>query len=132
MSLEKLGVEDTPGRTSIMKIFHKFTKPIDITTILSELKRMKTWINRATVFRIINFFTEQGLLKKLEFKEGKFRYELASLPHHHHIVCVKCGIIKDIENCKLNILEKKAEQMHAFAIHSHRLEFFGLCARCQQ
>jgi Fe2+ or Zn2+ uptake regulation protein len=45
----------------------------------------------ATVFRIVNMFTEKGLTKQIQLNEGKFRYELSSKEDHHHLICEKCG-----------------------------------------
>lgn len=129
--LEKHHIKNTPGRIAILEILQKAKKPVDIQFIIEELDKKQASIDRATVFRIINVFTEQGIVHKLEFSEGKARYELTSLPHHHHVICVNCGIVKDIEDCDVDDLEKKISKNLEFEIQTHRLEFFGLCKKCK-
>jgi len=77
-------------------------------------------------------FTEKGLLKPIQLNEGKYRYELASISDHHHLVCESCGNIEDISDCSIDLLEKDIETKKEFKVTSHSLEFFGICANCQK
>ena len=59
------------------------------------------------------------------------RYELESLDHHHHIICIDCDKVEDIVLEKyLDSQEQKIMRQKKFKTISHSLEFFGLCAEC--
>jgi len=128
-------IKKTLARTAILDILRKAKKPIDIVEIIEKLKRKKIHVDRVTVFRNINMLVKKGLIDKVEFNEGKYRYESASLPHHHHLVCTKCGIINDIESISLhseiNKISKIVNKDFGFNIEEHKVEFFGKCKTCK-
>jgi len=124
----------TLARKSILDILGKTKKPIDVREINKKLKSMKMRVDRVTVFRNINLLVKKGLVEKVEFNEGKYRYELASLPHHHHLVCTSCGNVNDIESDSLhNEIDKISKIVYKnfnFKIEEHKVEFFGKCKTC--
>ncbi|MEK7571546.1 MAG: Fur family transcriptional regulator [Patescibacteria group bacterium] len=122
----------TPARLAIMQLLEKTEQPIDVATITDYLKATNIKADQATVFRIINMFTDRGLTKQIQLNEGKFRYELSSKPEHHHLICQQCGTIEDISDCAVGDLEKDIEKKKDFKIASHSLEFYGMCRNCQQ
>lgn len=128
--LKKASLKITPARVAAMKLFKCSNHPIDVRYIIDDLAKNLD-VNRVTVYRIINTFTEKGLLKKVEFGEGKARYELKK-EEHHHLICQKCGAIEDISDCRIGILEKKISKKKNFLVKSHSLEFFGVCKDCQK
>lgn len=129
--LEHAGIKSTEARIEVLKIIKNAKKPIDSASIIEEMEKKSPETNRVTIFRVINLFAEEGIINKCEFEEGKARYELSSLPHHHHIVCSNCGKIEDIEGCEISEVEAQLEKRFNFKINSHRLEFFGHCKKCK-
>lgn len=125
----------TKSRILILDFFQKVSKPLDVNSIKSYLKKSKININESTIYRILSVFVKQGILKIIEFGEGKSRYELTSSPHHHHLVCKNCGYIQDIQSKQLhkviNYISNKASKNLNFKIEDHQVEFFGKCKKCQ-
>ncbi len=135
INFKKDGFKKTPARTSILDIFKKAKKPIDVGGIVKRLKILKIKVDRVTVFRNINLLVNKKLINKVEFNEGKYRYEIASLPHHHHLVCTKCGYINDIESDSLHKeiskISNTVKKIYNFKIEEHKVEFFGKCKNCK-
>ncbi len=129
--LKEVNLNATEARIATMQLFESHEEPIDAQHLLEDLQK-KFKIDRVTVFRILNTFTEKGLLKKLEFGEGKARYELAQEEDHHHLICENCGAIEDIPDTLIPGVEKEIQQKHKFLVKKHSLEFFGLCANCNK
>lgn len=127
--IQEVDLKVTPARVATMKLFESHNTPIDVLHVTSHLQK-DLGIDRVTVFRIINTFVEKGLIKKLEFQEGKARYEL-NKEEHHHLICQNCGKIEDVLDTVIPDFEKKIEKKHKFLIKSHSLEFYGLCENCQ-
>lgn len=123
-------IQATANRKVILGIFLENSRPLDTQFILDELKKKKISMDRVTVFRTINSFVKSGLLNKLEFNEGKSRYELTINRHHHHLVCTKCGRVTCIDECNIESVENKISKENRFKITSHRVEFFGVCSTC--
>lgn len=129
--LKKSGLKITKGRTAILYILSHGNTPLDVDSIESRLTAQKLSLDNATVYRILEAFVEHGIATRVQFKEGKFRYELATLPHHHHAICTNCGSIQDIGGCSIDLLETSVEEQLNFKIVSHTMDFFGLCAKCK-
>src|SRR5258708_506057 len=114
-----------------MKLFESHEKPMDAAHLVEHLQK-DLGIDRVTVFRILNAFVGKGLITKLEFGEGKARYEVTSKEDHHHLICDNCGKIEDIADTHLPKLESEISHKTGFLIKRHSLEFFGLCKSCQK
>lgn len=121
----------TPARIALMSLLESTDKPLDTQTMIAHLEKKDIATNPATVFRIMNMFTDRGLTKQISFNEKKLRYELTSKKDHHHLICKKCGEVKDLSDCNISSLEKEIEKKKKFLVTSHSLEFFGICQSCQ-
>lgn len=122
----------TPARLAVLQLLETTEAPIDVASVIAYLEQHDIKADPATIFRIMNVFTERGLAKQIQLQEGKARYELAANSDHHHLVCSKCGDIQDISDCNIAGLEKDIEKKKGFKVTSHSLEFFGICSACQR
>jgi len=130
--LNDVDLRATPARLALLNLLEDSDKPVDVQSMIDYLARKDIAADPATVFRIVNMFTEKGLTKQIQLQEGKFRYELASKADHHHLVCTRCGEIQDMSDCNIDVLENNIEKKKNFKVTSHSLEFFGVCANCQK
>jgi len=133
--LKENKIKKTFARKIILDVLKKTKKPISVSGIIEKLKNRKIKVDRVTIFRNVNLLVKKGLISKVEFNEGKYRYELSSLPHHHHLICTICGSINDI---KSNPLHKEIDKIseivnktYDFKIEEHKVEFFGKCKACK-
>ena len=51
--------------------------------------------------------------------------------HHHHLMCTRCSDIVELDECFSEDLQQKIAAASGYAKVTHRLEFFGVCPRCQ-
>ncbi len=130
--LKIVDLRATPARIAVMNFLEKTNRPVDINSVINYLSTEKIKTDPATVFRIMNTFTQKGITMPIEFQEGKTRYELARKAHHHHLVCEACGKIEDVLSQVIPALEKEIQSKHKFLVKRHSLEFFGLCPACQR
>lgn len=129
--LRDVDLKVTPARISLMQLLEAHDKPLDAQYVIKHL--VKEGVDRVTVFRILNAFVDKGLLRKLEFKEGKARYELLSKGDHHHFICSRCGDITDIgEDTIMHEYITNMERKYGFIVREHAMEFFGICNICQK
>lgn len=128
--LRQANLAATPARITAMQLFESHEKPIDALSLVDALS--DKGVDRVTAFRIINAFVEKGLLRKLEFLEGKSRYELASRGDHHHFICRSCGTIQDIKDTIVPQFIHILQKQYSIMVIDHTMEFFGLCKNCQQ
>lgn len=130
MNFTELGLKQTKPRLGVIEAIRIADKPVDVSYLEKYLNKRKIQADQATIYRILTLFSEKGLIKKIELKEGKFRYEIAG-NDHHHIICESCGKIEDISDCSLEGLEKNIAKKKGFSINSHSLEFYGICSNCK-
>lgn len=131
-SLQRKGHKLTKVRKAIIQMLLAGKSPCAAPEILVRLADLGLAVNKTTVYRALLFFKERKIIAELEFGEGKKRYEITPKDHHHHLLCVSCKRIHDAPLHKdLDKQERAIEREYNFTIINHSLEFFGLCAKCQ-
>jgi len=88
-------------------------------------------ISRMTVHRILGTFVSLGLLTRSCHPGSSARFE-PNLRRHHHLVCLDCGRIIDLEDPRLNKIPWPDAAHHGFRIEDYHIHFRGRCARCRQ
>lgn len=126
--LRASGLEVTPARELILYICMNSSTPIDVNFV--SLK-MGNKAHLATVYRTLEKFVGVGILDRIDFQEGKFRYEYMH-NHHHHVVCNDCGKVADIKDSGIEKIEQSVSLQTGFIVTKHSLELFGLCNKCQR
>jgi Fe2+ or Zn2+ uptake regulation protein len=130
-SLKTKGYKLTPVRKLIIEILINATSPLSISDLALKLRSKDLSPNKTTFYREVAFLKDLQILQEIDFGDGMKRYEI-SKEHHHHIVCIKCNIVKDVPMEKdLNSKEQKILKDLGFKPIGHSLEFFGLCSNCQ-
>ncbi|PRO66762.1 Fur family transcriptional regulator [Alkalicoccus urumqiensis] len=90
-------------------------------------------IGLATVYRTLELLTELKVVDKINFGDGVSRYDLrqeGAAHFHHHLVCLECGAVDEIQEDLLGDVEDEVEKRWNFQIKDHRLTFHGICHRC--
>jgi len=97
-------------------------------------------VGLTTIYRTLNVLSNLGIVCKLDFGDGRSRYELAEgtedTHHHHHLVCTNCNKVIDYTNFideELELLRKTEKGLGAkynFKITNHIIQFYGLCDKC--
>ncbi len=128
--LRQSALKVTSARVAVLDFLSKAKYPQDAEEIYAYFQSRNEKIDRATVYRILDVFLEKGLIQKVEFGEGRSRFELRR-NDHHHLICEKCGSVADISDCRISDLEKQIKQKKYFLVKRHTLEFFGICRLCQ-
>jgi Fur family transcriptional regulator, ferric uptake regulator len=126
LNLKGSGLRITPIRKSLISFFIKAASPLSVSDILSEIKANKT-----TIYREIEVLLKSDQLIEIDFADGKKRYELSELAHHHHLICLKCHLVQDVileESLKKE--ENQIKSSKNFKVMKHNLEFFGYCQKC--
>lgn len=125
--LQEANVRVTPRRIAILSALSQADVPIDIESLKIQVN---THMDTVTVYRIMEVLLNVGLVKRIDFQEGKFRYEL-NKHHHHHLVCRSCGkVIPFAETQCLGISEAEIKKKFGFQVKDHNLEIFGNCHLC--
>jgi Fur family peroxide stress response transcriptional regulator len=88
-------------------------------------------ISRMTVHRILGTFVSLGLVAKTCHPGSAARFD-PKIHQHHHLVCLDCGAIIDVEDPRLNRIPWPKVNPREFTIQDYHVHFRGRCARCRQ
>lgn len=91
-------------------------------------------IGLATVYRTLELLTELKVVDKINFGDGVARYDLreeGAARFHHHLICLECGTVDEIQEDLLGEVEKVVEGRYGFTVKDHWLTFHGICKRCK-
>jgi Fur family transcriptional regulator, ferric uptake regulator len=98
------------------------------------VKEKSPEIGLATVYRTLELLTELKVVDKINFGDGVSRYDLrkeGAAHFHHHLVCMECGSVEEIQEDLLEDVETIVEEKWKFLVKDHRLTFHGICRNCQ-
>jgi Fur family ferric uptake transcriptional regulator len=124
----------TPQRQSILQVLEDHGDlHLSAEEIYEILREKPEDIGLATVYRTLELFLELNILHKVDFDDGRSRYELASNQRHrhHHLVCLTCGQVIEVKEDLLNQLEEIIEQENGFLVLDHAVKFYGYCRECR-
>ncbi len=124
----------TPQRRIIMDIFTRSPeKHLSAEDVYGMVKKIHPEIGFATIYRTLDLFAELGLLQKIDFGDGRCRYEFSKSEahHHHHLICLKCSSVAEFDDDLLEALESVIEKKNGFEIVDHQLKFYGYCRKCR-
>jgi Fur family ferric uptake transcriptional regulator len=122
----------TGPRQAILEILRRQPHPMSIKQIFAALP--KGDCDLATVYRSMHLLEGMKMVKRFDLGDGVARFELLAEGddgHHHHLVCVKCSAVIEINECFTRELEQKIAARNGFKAITHKLEFFGICPECQ-
>lgn len=126
------GLKYTGQRDQILVSFLSVEKHISIEELYGLIKKKNPEISYATVYRTMKLLSKCGIANESKFQGGITRYEHAyDHRHHDHLVCIKCGTIKEFENHQIEVIQRKIAEENNFKVEDHKLEIYGICSRCQ-
>ncbi|ABB32670.1 ferric uptake regulator, Fur family [Geobacter metallireducens RCH3] len=130
--IARQGLKSTRQRDIILDAFLSSDRHLSIEELYLKLRAKHPNIGYATVYRTLKLFAESGIAREIHFGDGQTRYEHVSEGEHHdHLVCTGCGTIIEFENESIEKLQDEVAAAHNFLIKHHKLELYGLCAKCR-
>lgn len=131
--LRTKGLNNTRQRQLIAKHFFALDKHVSAEELYRELNKKEPSIGLVTVYRTLNLLKEAGLATERQFGDGFGRFEPVHIgKHHDHLICTNCGKIVEFERTKIEQLQEDVAKKHCFEVFDHKLELYGLCARCSK
>jgi Fur family ferric uptake transcriptional regulator len=83
-----------------------------------------------TVYRALQWLKDLGVVSQTDIGAAGVVYELVTEPRHHHLVCLNCGAVIDLDDDYFAALRASLRRDHGFAARIEHMAIFGLCAAC--
>ena len=126
----KRGIPVTPQRLAVIGALLASENHPSTDEICAAVRRRHPHVSLATVHRILEQFCEVGEARKVTLLHDVARYDGYVEPHHH-ILCVRCRRVHDIEIPEADKLLGGRTSLGEFAVLRCSLEIDALCKRCQ-
>lgn len=131
--LRKVGLKVTAPRLKILALLEN-AKPhhLSAESIHQQLKDQNDDVGLATVYRVLVQFETAGLIRRHNFEGGFSVFEIEQGHHHDHIVCERCGAVKEFYDDAIEKLQSSIAEKLGFKITEHQHTIYGVCQLCQK
>jgi Fur family ferric uptake transcriptional regulator len=130
--IRQRGFRVTPQRQMILEAVRSGKGHSSPEQVYNRVVKKAPALNRATVYRTLEFLAEQHLITSTDVGTGGKVYEIAEQEPHHHLVCEGCGKIEQVGHGIVERAFRQVEREHGFKVTSNHLALFGLCSECRK
>ncbi|MFQ5622113.1 MAG: Fur family transcriptional regulator [Paracoccaceae bacterium] len=123
---EAHGLRMTEQRRVIAVVLQESHDHPDVEELYSRASAVDHRISIATVYRTVKLFEEAGILERLEFGDGRARYEDAERDHHDHLIDLHSGKVIEFVDPEIETLQEKIAAKLGYTLRGHRLELYGV------
>ena len=123
---EAAGLRMTDQRRTIAQVLGDSDDHPDVEQLHARASALDTGISIATVYRTVKLFEEAGILERLEFGDGRARYEDADRDHHDHLIDMISGEVIEFVDPEIEELQERIARKLGYELHGHRLELYGV------
>jgi Fur family ferric uptake transcriptional regulator len=124
--LEDRGYRSTGSRRYVIDLLSKKRDGFSVGEVTNALPR----VGRATVYRTIKLLLDAEVICKLALPNGAPRYTLSRVEHHHHTVCVECGVVGEFRDVTVERMLRTIGRDISGEIVGHRIEVYITCGPC--
>ncbi len=116
----------TEQRKVIARVLSNATDHPDVEQVYKRAVEIDPRISLATVYRTLRLLDVARIVDRLDFGDGRSRYEAANdSEHHHHLINVRNGQVVEFECEELERLKRKIARDLGYELVGERLELFG-------
>lgn len=120
------GLRMTEQRRVIARVLERSDDHPDVEELYARAVAVDPKISIATVYRTVKLFEEAGILDKLEFGDGRARYEDAERDHHDHLIDMNSGEVIEFVDPEIEALQERIAEKLGYRLKGHRLELYGV------
>jgi Fur family transcriptional regulator, ferric uptake regulator len=123
---EARGLRLTDQRRTIAQVLEASGDHPDVEELHRRAAAADPRISLATVYRTVKLFEESGILDRVEFGDGRSRYEDATRDHHDHLIDLNTGQVIEFVDPEIEALQNRIAERLGYQLRGHRLELYGV------
>ncbi len=123
---QEKGMRMTGQRRIIARVIAEAKDHPDVEELHRRASAIDPHISIATVYRTVKLFEEAGILERLDFRDGRARYEPIGDEHHDHLIDLNTGEIIEFTSQEIEELQERIARELGYKLVDHRLELYGI------
>src|SRR5918996_986450 len=131
-SLRPAGSKRSGKRDLIVNVFLRQEGHLTADDLVDLIKREDQRISRATVYRTLQWMVDAGIARKVDFGEGRFRFEHSyRQPRHFHLICKTCHRSFEFLSSDIEVLVEEVASARNFTPSQSVVQIYGTCEECR-
>jgi len=132
-TLHRKGLRNGGARRAVIELLGEQDCCLTAQEIFDRLRGSGRRVGIASVYRVLDLLTSEGLLQRIDLGSGISRYEPARSGghHHHHLVCDSCGKVEAFEDHALETAIHRLEKASGYEVAGHDVVLHGACGDCR-
>lgn len=116
----------TGQRRTIADVLEASQDHPDVEELYARASALDANISIATVYRTVKLFEEAGILERVDFGDGRARYEDAERDHHDHLIDMNSGEVIEFCDPEIEALQERIAEKLGYRLKGHKLELYGV------
>ena len=130
--LRPAGGRRSGKRDFIVTVFLRQEGHISADELVDLIRQEDARISRATIYRTLEWMVEAGIARRVDFGEGRFRFEHSYRhPRHFHLICKSCNQALEFLSSDIEALVEEVALARRFEPRQSVLQIYGTCESCQ-
>ena len=130
--LKPAGGKRSSKREQILDVFLRQEGHLSADDLVDLIRREDQRISRATVYRTLQWMVDAGIARKVDFGEGRFRFEHSYRhPRHYHLICKTCNRSSEFLSSDIEALVEEVAAARNFASSQSVVQIYGTCEECR-
>jgi Fur family transcriptional regulator, ferric uptake regulator len=131
-SLRPAGSKRSGKRDFIVNVFLRQEGHLTADNLVDLIRREDQRISRATIYRTLQWMVDAGIARKVDFGEGRFRFEHSYRhPRHFHLICKTCNRSFEFLSSDIEALIEEVAAARNFTPRQSVLQIHGTCEACR-
>jgi Fur family transcriptional regulator, ferric uptake regulator len=130
--LRPAGSKRSSKRDLILNVFLRQEGHLSADDLVDMIRREDQRISRATVYRTLQWMVDAGIARKVDFGEGRFRFEHSYRhPRHFHLICKSCNRSFEFLSSDIEALVEEVAAARNFSARQSVVQIYGTCEECR-
>jgi Fur family ferric uptake transcriptional regulator len=130
--LKPVGSKHSNKREEIVNFFLRQEGHLSADDLVDLIRRENNRISRATVYRTLQWMVDAGIARKVDFGEGRFRFEHSyRQPRHFHLICKTCHRSFEFLSSDIEGLVEEVAAARNFSASQSVVQIYGTCEACR-
>ena len=130
--LTPTGGKRSSKREQIVNVFLRQEGHLSADDLVDLIRKDDHRISRATVYRTLQWMVDAGIARKVDFGEGRFRFEHSyRQPRHFHLICKTCHRSFEFLSSDIEGLVEEVATARNFTASQSVVQIYGTCEECR-